>query len=357
MRGGWAGTIVLLVTTSCSSSGTVGGNTVMDPAASFAAGSGGQVAGGSSGAPVGAAGSTGGARRGGGGELSGGDFPIGGSAGLARDGGSGASRAADSGGTAIEGTGGARQPSFDAGPDGPASCSGECPTRVCGPDGTRCRSDELCVQQAFVTSPPQAAGGTSFSCSANPCGNAPVDCSCAAQLCRGQCNSAAGYNLACAYYAVCADPDTPIATLEGERRIADLTEGDLVYTVDRGAIVLAPIARTSRTLVKHHSVMRVALESGSVLAISPGHPTADGRRFGELVVGDLLDGVAIRSVNRIPYAHDATYDILPASDSGTYFAGGVLVGSTLARNAMLVTVPTAPLGLVRRATASSTTPR
>jgi hypothetical protein len=29
-----------------------------------------------------------------------------------------------------------------------------------------------------------------------------------------------------------------------------------------------------------------------------------------------------------------TYDILPASDSGTYFAGGVLIGSTLGGDAL-----------------------
>ncbi|MFO0564118.1 MAG: hypothetical protein U0263_00570 [Polyangiaceae bacterium] len=33
-------------------------------------------------------------------------------------------------------------------------------------------------------------------------------------------------------------------------------------------------------------------------------------------------------VDVIAYRHDATYDILPASDSGAYFANGVLVGSS-----------------------------
>jgi hypothetical protein len=37
------------------------------------------------------------------------------------------------------------------------------------------------------------------------------------------------------------------------------------------------------------------------------------------------------SVTDIPYEHDATYDILPDSTSGAYFASGVLIGSTLAR--------------------------
>jgi hypothetical protein len=76
--------------------------------------------------------------------------------------------------------------------------------------------------------------------------------------------------------------------------------------------------------------MRVTLRSGSVLEISPGHPTADGRRFGELQAGDLLDDQdPVTDARLVPYTYDRTYDILPASDTGTYFAGGALIGSTL----------------------------
>jgi hypothetical protein len=32
----------------------------------------------------------------------------------------------------------------------------------------------------------------------------------------------------------------------------------------------------------------------------------------------------------VPYAHEATHDILPGSETGAYFAGGALIGSTLA---------------------------
>ena len=63
--------------------------------------------------------------------------------------------------------------------------------------------------------------------------------------------------------------------------------------------------------------------------MSPGHPTADSRTFGDLAAGDLLDGVAIERAELIPYRHPFTHDILPDSDTGTYFAAGVLVGSTL----------------------------
>jgi len=77
-----------------------------------------------------------------------------------------------------------------------------------------------------------------------------------------------------------------------------------------------------------------------VLEISGVHPTADGRTFADLHSGDDLDGVRVVGASVIPYAHDATYDILPDSDTGTYFAAGVLIGSTLAASAA-VEVPTA----------------
>jgi hypothetical protein len=76
--------------------------------------------------------------------------------------------------------------------------------------------------------------------------------------------------------------------------------------------------------------VRATLATGAVLEISAPHPTADGRRFGDLRVGDDLGGMPIVAAEVVPYWHDATYDILPASDSGAYFAGGALVGSTLA---------------------------
>ena len=141
---------------------------------------------------------------------------------------------------------------------------------------------------------------------------------------------------------MCADPETPIATPTGDRPIASLRTGDLVYSIDRGQLVVVPIVRTQRTSVTRHHVMRLTLQSGSVLQITPGHPTADGRRFEALAGGDRLDGIEITAAELVPYRHDATYDILPDSDTGAYFAGGVLIGSTLAESPELVATPTAP---------------
>jgi len=131
---------------------------------------------------------------------------------------------------------------------------------------------------------------------------------------------------------MCAAPDTPIATPNGDRPIASLRVGDLVYSVDHDAIVSVPLARIGRTPVAAHRVVRVVLTDGAVLQISPGHPTADGRTFGELVPGSALDPQhTVLTAELVAYAFDATYDVLPASSTGMYFAAGTLIASTLFR--------------------------
>lgn len=73
------------------------------------------------------------------------------------------------------------------------------------------------------------------------------------------------------------------------------------------------------------------LANGAVLEIGGRHPTAEGRLFSDLRAGDDLGGVAGRTIVRnAPYTHPFTHDILPASTTATYFAGGALIGSTLA---------------------------
>jgi len=129
----------------------------------------------------------------------------------------------------------------------------------------------------------------------------------------------------------CASPDTPIATPSGERPISTLRPGDLVYSVDDNAIAKVPIRRVNVNPVVGHHVLRIVLESGVVLEISAMHPMADGRALAVLAPGAVLDGVKVLSVEQVPYEHAHTYDILPDSDTGTYYAGGALIGSTLFR--------------------------
>jgi hypothetical protein len=128
---------------------------------------------------------------------------------------------------------------------------------------------------------------------------------------------------------VCAAAWSEVATPDGARRIADLRVGDLVYTIDHGERVVAPIARVNRRPVSNHALVRVTLSGGGVVEMSGGHPTAEGARFDALSPGERLGAAEIVSVQTVPYDEPYTYDILPASDTGTYFVGDAWVGSTL----------------------------
>jgi hypothetical protein len=103
----------------------------------------------------------------------------------------------------------------------------------------------------------------------------------------------------------------------------------VVYSVDHDAIRPVLVIRIGRHRAQNHHVVRVVTAEGRTLEISAPHPTADGRSFGDLRAGGLLDGHVLESVEVIPYAHEYTYDILPASDTGTYFAAGMQIRSTL----------------------------
>jgi hypothetical protein len=157
----------------------------------------------------------------------------------------------------------------------------------------------------------------------------------------------------CSSECLCASPDTPIATPSGDRPIATLSAGDLVFSVDHGRRVAVPIRETRRTPVANHRVVEVVLRGGATLRISAAHPTADGRIFGELREGDWLGGFEVTAARMVPYAYDATYDILPDSDTGTYFAGGALIGSTLTRHPQRPPGPPSPVAHPRPIDAQS----
>lgn len=130
---------------------------------------------------------------------------------------------------------------------------------------------------------------------------------------------------------ICLAVGTRIATPRGEVAVERLRVGDVVWTTDgRGGRIPAPLIAVGSTPVPGtHEVVRVALDDGRVVFVSPGHPTADGRRIGDLLAEDALDGARVVSVERVRYAGGATYDILAAGTTGAYWANGVLLGSTL----------------------------
>jgi hypothetical protein len=130
---------------------------------------------------------------------------------------------------------------------------------------------------------------------------------------------------------ICLAVGTRIATPRGGVAVEDLRVGDVVWTTGpSGERIAAPLVAVGSTPVPGtHEVVRVALDDGRVVFVSPGHPTADGRRVGDLVAGDALNGARVTTAERVRYLGGATYDILPAGATGVYWANAVLLGSTL----------------------------
>jgi hypothetical protein len=79
-------------------------------------------------------------------------------------------------------------------------------------------------------------------------------------------------------------------------------------------------------------VIRVKLNDGRTVTVSPGHPAADGRALGDYKTGDTLDGTLVTAVEYMTYSGNATYDLLPDGTTGLYWANGILLKSTLAGN-------------------------
>ena len=130
---------------------------------------------------------------------------------------------------------------------------------------------------------------------------------------------------------ICLAEGTLIDTPAGPMPVQNLRPGMLVWTVEAGGVrAVQPVLRIGKTVVPStHKVVHLVLEDGRELWVSPGHPTAGGHRVGQLQVGDPLDGGVIRSAELVSYTGYATYDLLPAGETGFYWANGILLGSTL----------------------------
>jgi len=128
----------------------------------------------------------------------------------------------------------------------------------------------------------------------------------------------------------CLPGDTRIATPNGDRLVAHLVIGDRVWTADRhGSRVAAPVVAVSSIPFEgEHPVAEIRLDDGRVFEASPGHPLVDGTLVGALQVGARVDGATVRAI-RARAIRGRTWDLLPAGDTGTYWADGVRLGSTL----------------------------
>ncbi|MEW6146124.1 MAG: Hint domain-containing protein [Thermodesulfobacteriota bacterium] len=129
----------------------------------------------------------------------------------------------------------------------------------------------------------------------------------------------------------CLSFETLISTPLGKLPVFTLKPGMLVYTLDADGVRTAmPLELVSKALVPaSHTLCRLVLDDGREVRVSAGHPTADKRKIGDLVPGDIIDGSVVISAEKVLYSAGFTYDLLPSGDTGYYWADGVLMASTL----------------------------
>lgn len=129
---------------------------------------------------------------------------------------------------------------------------------------------------------------------------------------------------------ICLAASTLIDTPGGQVPVTSLRPGMAVWTLDeaghRQAAAVLEVGSTPAPA--GHEVVHLGLADGRQVWVSPGHPTADGRRVGDLAPGQPFDGSRVVAADRVPYS-GATYDLLPSGPTGAYWADGILLLSTL----------------------------
>lgn len=129
----------------------------------------------------------------------------------------------------------------------------------------------------------------------------------------------------------CLSLNTKISTPNGQINVQELSSGMLVYTQDKlGNKIIQPILKVSSTQVPvNHKVVHLILKDGRELWVSPTHPIPQKRLVEDIQIGEVYDGSIVKEINVEEYLEERTYDLLPAGDTGYYWANNILMGSTL----------------------------
>lgn len=130
---------------------------------------------------------------------------------------------------------------------------------------------------------------------------------------------------------ICLASNTKIATPSGEMNVKDIVVGTHVWSQNaRGEKVESVVVEVSKMPVPAtHHVVHLVLKDGREVWVSPGHPVQSGAPASSLKTGDVYDGSRITLAENILYWDSYTYDLLPDSDTGFYWANDIILGSTL----------------------------
>lgn len=129
----------------------------------------------------------------------------------------------------------------------------------------------------------------------------------------------------------CLSKNTLISTPKGLRKVQYLKIGDYIWTINRiGKKVSVKITNKAKVAtVLNHKMLELLLLDGRKLLVSPGHPDIENNPLSNLIKGSIFDGSKVTYIRFIPYKEKYTYDILPAGETGSYWANNILLGSTL----------------------------
>lgn len=130
----------------------------------------------------------------------------------------------------------------------------------------------------------------------------------------------------------CLSVTDRIGTPTGSVPVAQIKPGMHVWSTDRrGRRISVKVLRVHHTAVPStHLMVRLHLADGRTVLASLGHPLPSGQAIKTLAVGQRFEGTRVVSDARVRYGRPYTYDLLPAGPTHTYYADGVLLGSTLA---------------------------
>lgn len=139
----------------------------------------------------------------------------------------------------------------------------------------------------------------------------------------------------------CLSVSARIGTPDGSVPVADVRPGMLVWSANlRGQRISEKVLKIRRAHVPaDHPMVRLRLADGRELLVSLSHPLPSGQPVEMLAAGQRFEGTRVVSAARVRYGRPYTYDLLPAGPTHTYFADGVLMGSTLAPAGAVISRP------------------